>query len=931
MLDSLDRAMVDSALRLLRLDPAELGFDKMWVEDDTFRLDVVERLMQHPLDLPPYVDTTTAVIDSFHRKPRELLDFIDRQLKVTLEGRPMPKAVRLPTLVFDLADPLRVWLTAINAAEPLRKRFYGALDSLELHDLMMAAPAIWSEAPDSVSKLLKGAWHRTAGLTVDTTRKVDTDRLLDIIRKLDMPAMIEASKIVVPTAQLIARGVADQSSLLEPLPARFPGVEGEVLYYKATEFGAFVIGGRGDNMYNGEFAAIIDIGGNDVYRGRTAGALGGGLGQPYALLIDLEGDDYYDARGLDVTHGAGFLGIGILIDRSGSDVYRSASYAQGAGLLGVGLLADHDGADDRRGGYFLQGAAHCGIGLLLDTGDGDDRYLSTCWAQGFAGTFGYGMLYDQGGDDTYFCGGEFLHEPLLPKDNRSFSGGFGMGWRPRAGGGIGVLYDDGTGNDFYDAEVMSFGSSYWYALGILVDGGGNDRYSLAHYGIGAGIHLSLGAFYDRGGDDQYRSRMGVVGGTPHDLSVGIFVDASGNDSYADCDGWGGSLTNSFGLFIDRLGDDTYAPRPGGTSLGRHNWARGFGGVAIFIDEEGRDSYPRDEPGADSSLWIQEGWGIGIDMARDVVTEKEEPILDPVLTAEDSARSVEDLFKDASQWEVGSARASVKRARKAILTKPEAVRWVIDNKISTQNSLELRPMEDLARAYPDSAGPLLTTCLTPKSDRWAVGNAAYLCGAIKWKPSVPAMMALLDDKRVEKSHRALLNALGQIGEVAASPSVAKFIVSEKERNRLASIGAAKALGDSILIDDLIARLDDKQFTVRSAAIEALSRFGSQVCESLVRYLENGSAGYPELGLRALAKILTADKNDTVLDPATRRRAVKAIERALESDQPALRAEAVSSLYRLGKGKTRERIAAKMDLERDPVVLAAYARAMREAGE
>ena len=523
---------------------------------------------------------------------------------------------------------------------------------------------------DSVKALTKGKWQREFDVPFDSTRDTGSDRILDIMKKLDLDELLQAGMIAVPVAQTIARNIAETGYQNDPIPYTVNGVTGDVVYYADTEWGKFIIGGTADNTYNGNFAAIIDLGGNDTYRGRCAGAIGE-LGKPYSMLIDLSGDDYYDSNDLDVSHGAGFLGIGILIDRNGNDTYRSGGYSQGAGMFGIGFHVDHNGADDRRGRFFMQGAGHCGVGVLIDTGDkdSDDRYLASTWAQGFAGTYGYGLLFDDGGDDTYRTGGTFYHAPLLPHDYQSFSGGFAMGWRPRAGGGIGMLYDKGDGNDFYDAEVMSLGSSYWYSIGMLVDGGGNDNYSLAQYGMGVGIHLSLGALYDMGGDDQYHSRNGVVGATAHDLSIGLMVDASGDDFYIVGDGWGGSLTNSYGLFIDKLGNDLYATKgAAGFSFGKARWARGFAGAAIFLDLEGTDIYPKGVAAKDSSIWIETGWGIGIDLPREVKSETEETFEDVEPTAEDSAKSITKLYELTIQWEVGSAREEVSRSRKALLAK-----------------------------------------------------------------------------------------------------------------------------------------------------------------------------------------------------------------------------------------------------------------------
>ncbi len=939
MLDSLDKATLDSALVLLNLRPEELGFDKMWVEDDTFRLDVVEMMLKDPLELPAYVDETTAAIDTFAANNDAALffGFIQDQLKVDI--RVKRKASETSRIVSEPSTLLDHLINAFIAAEPLRKEFYHELDSLDINDLIMEAPNLWSEDEDSLKALLEGSWQFEVGIDVDTSREVDSDRLLDIIAKLDTRPLIEAAQIIssdaieiidLAKAELEGRKIDDSFEKPEPIPV-VEGVDGEILaFIESDEFGSMVIGGLTNNVYNGDFTVIIDLGGDDVYRGRCAGAMGE-LGNPYSVVIDLAGDDYYDSEDSPVCHGAGFFGLGILIDCEGNDTYRSGAYSQGAGLFGVGVLFDMDGADDYRGAFFQQGAGHCGVGLLIDGGEGDDRYLASAWAQGFASTYGYGLLFDEGGDDIYRTGGVYYHAPLLPHDYQSFSGGFGMGWRPRAGGGIGVLYDNGDGNDFYNSEVMSLGSSYWYSIGILVDGGGNDHYSLAHYGLGSGIHLSVGAFYDRSGDDQYRSRMGVVGGTPHDLSVGMMVDGSGDDYYIVSDGWGGSLTNSFGLFIDRMGNDTYATRGGGYSLGNARWARGFAGTGIFLDLEGDDVYPAGEAAADSSIWIRSGWGIGMDLPRDVVDqEKEEEIGEIELTAEDSARSVEDLFKDASQWEVGSARESVKRARKALLTKGvEAVEYAISEKLNTRSSLVKRLLEKITKSMPDSAGPRLIEKLNSSEHEETLKNAIWLLGSIKWEDAVDPMMEMLDRKDREKLRNSLISALGKIGDKRASKKVSRFVSDKMERRRLAAIGALGELNDTTTIATLVRGLDDPLFTVRSAAAGALMRFGSPAIHELDIYIENTMSLYPEIGLRALGRIIAGMKKDASIQAGKiRYEAVQLFERSLSHPEEQMRAAAVDAHYRNSGEAGRRLIAGRMEAEYSPVVLAAYKKVIKE---
>ena len=936
MLDSLSKATLDSALALINLRPEELGFDKMWVEDDTFRLDVVENMLEHPLELPGYVDETSAVIDTFitDRNVVRLVNFIQDQLRVEIRHKRKPTDVK--TTEPEKTGIFAPLLSAFAAAEPLRREFYAGLDSLDLNDLIMSSPNLWNEDEDSLKKPLEGSWQFEAGIRVDTSREINSDRLLDIIAKLDTRPLMEAAAIVLigaMQAQQRAQGEAGSAgveSSPEPAPG-VDGVKGDVwLYLEHDEYGKMIVGGQGDNVYEGDFAVIIDLGGDDVYRGRCGGAMGE-LGNPYAVVIDLAGDDYYDSHGKPVSHGAGFFGIGILIDCEGNDTYRSGAYSQGAGLFGAGILMDKDGADDYRGEFFMQGAAHGGVGLLFDEGDGDDRYLASAWAQGFASTYGYGLLYDDGGDEVYRTGGVYYHAPLLPHDYRSFSGGFGMGWRPRAGGGVAVLYDHGDGNDFYNAEVMSFGSSYWYSLGILVDGGGNDHYSLAHYGLGSGIHLSVGALYDISGDDQYRSRYGVVGGTPHDLSVGIMVDGSGDDMYIVGDGWGGSLSNSFGLFIDRLGNDTYATRGEGYSLGNARWARGFAGAAIFLDLEGNDVYPRGEAAADSSIWIRSGWGIGMDLPRDVIADdKEEEVGEIVLTAEDSAKTVEELFKEASQWEVGSARKSVARARKALLTKGvEALDYTISEQLNTTSSLVTRLLETVVKEMPDSAGPRLIGKLTTSDDETVLKNTIWLLGTIKWEAAVDPMLKMLDRKDREKERNGLINALGQIGDKQASAKISRFIADKMERRRLACIGALGELKDSTTLAVLVRGLNDPLFTVRSAAAGALMGFGRTAFHPLVIYITDETSRYPDIGMRALGRIVDGLKDDASSEARRLRyEAANLFEGNLLHPDDQVRAAAVEVQYRTAGENGRQLIRSHMEKEYSPVVQAAYMRVKTE---
>jgi HEAT repeat protein len=921
ILDSLTTSTLHNCLEMLHLSEAELGFEKAWVKDDTFKLKVIDNILKNPLELPEYLEKTTEAADEYFNDPGELFIFISQQIDSEIEM----ETISVPV---NAEDPLYFFVNLFNRAESYRKEFYAPLDSLELHDLIMNAPVLWGDETDSLNAKLKGTWQQEFGVYVDTSRTVDKDRMLDIIKKLDRNALTTAGQIILEDVWEIKKQLESDYYGWKQFNYPVPGVKGEILYYLQTDFGPMIVGGMGDNVYSDDFAVIIDLGGNDIYRCRAGGAIGE-IGNPYSVVIDLEGDDFYMNQEKAVNQGAGFLGIGILIDLAGNDTYRSSNYSHGAGLFGVGLLYDQAGEDDYRGGYFCQGVGNVGVGMLLDNGYSDDRYLSQIWAQGFGSVFGYGLLRDAGGDDIYRTGGKYLHAPLLPNDYQSFSHGFGMGWRPRAGGGIGVLYDL-DGNDFYEGEVFCEGASYWYSLGMLVDGSGNDSYNAAQYAQGAGIHLSIGALWDKDGDDQYNSRNGVVGGTAHDLSVGMLIEEKGNDNYIVSGGYGVALTNSFALFVDKLGNDMYSTWED-FSFGSVRWGRGFAGCGIFMDLEGKDIYPRNTMAADGSLWKQFEWGIGIDLDRDIITgEMEEEIGEIILTAEDSLRSIEELYEEASLWEVGSNRKKVARAKKAFLARRmEAVTYICENKLTSSSSLQIRLIEKLAETYPDSLAPLVLQKIFDEN-KAIQKNSIRMLGVAKYEKAVKPLLKMLKKKKYHDLRRNIISALGKIGDKTAAKRISQFIDDEDELCRLSVVGALKKLHNPKFLPVLITALDDSMFTVRSAAMTALQdSVDERSIELLMDYIYDISSKYQELGITTLSNMLFSMSDSTKTEYTSFiKDALKLFEEEVSNTSVHIRAAAVEAVYRNGTGQNRAWLDIKMKFESDPLVLAVYKKTKKE---
>ena len=910
MLDSLSVSILYKCLTYLHLEPFELGFEKAWVKDDTFKLKVIDHLLDNPLELPKYVEETVKNADLSLDDPVKFLEFASQQLDCELGN----------VKIENPGNALELLEMAMIEAQKYRKQALADLDEWELHDLIMSAPGLWADEEDPASELLEGAWQLEYNTFVDTSRVVDKDRLLNIIKKIDRVALNKAGMIFSGVVWEIFQNTNwDEEELTVPNHLLM-GAEGEIICHWQTGFGDIIIGGNGDNVYSQDFAVIIDLGGNDIYRCRAGGAMGE-LGNPFSAVIDYSGNDIYFEGEKAVNQGAGFLGCGILIDAEGDDIYHGADYSQGVGIFGIGILYDQSGQDDYRSGVFSQAAGNVGIGILMDEGEGDDRYFAKIWAQGMGSVFGYGMLHDGGGDDTYRTGGAYLHAPLLPNDYQSFSHGFGMGWRPRAGGGIGVLYDV-SGNDFYDGEVFCQGSAYWYSLGMLIDGGGNDSYNAAQYGQGAGIHLAIGALWDRGGDDQYHSRNGVIGGTAHDLSVGLLVDDAGDDYYTVSGGYGVALTNSFALFIDKLGDDMYSTWED-YSFGSVRWGRGFAGCGIFMDLEGNDRYSRNSLADNGKLWTFNDWGIGIDLDRNIIASaKEEPMEEIILTAEDSLKTVDELFKEASLWAVGSNQQKVARAVEAFKAKGmEAVLYICENKLNTDASLELWLIEIIAETYSDSIAPLLLGKIYDAHER-VQKNSIYLLGVTKYEDAVQPLLKMLPKKKYFDLRRSLIGALGKIGEKTATAEIIKFINDEEELCRLTVVGAISSLKDESAVPTLISALDDKMFTVRSAALDALKSFKqAKVADQLLDFVNSKNSQYPEIGLKALNNYLRsiADSTATIYEKQ-KYKIMNELEKQVASDNELIRAEALSAIWQHGRELQKQWVEMKLENEFSPFVKA-----------
>jgi hypothetical protein len=290
-------------------------------------------------------------------------------------------------------------------------------------------------------------------------------------------------------------------------------------------------------------SVIVDLGGNDEYRGDDLAMRG------FSAIVDFAGDDRYAMeRGL----AAAIAGASLLIDLAGNDSYAAR--------------------------FFAQGAAAFGIGALIDLG-GEDRYRLDAWGQGFGTAGGVGLLWDRGGNDHYAVAG--VPDPFDRGSGLSGAQGAGFGFRGRIAGGVGILRDDG-GDDVYEAQMFAQGSGYYYGLGVLWDRAGADRYQAFRYAQGNAAHQALGVLRDEAGDDGYAAD-GYAQGMGLDVAVGVLVDAAGSDAYRARGAAQGSATaNGVGLLADEGGGDRLELGPEPRGWGRAEWLRGLPSVGVLL-------------------------------------------------------------------------------------------------------------------------------------------------------------------------------------------------------------------------------------------------------------------------------------------------------------------------------------------------------------
>jgi hypothetical protein len=586
----------------LRVDPAALALEN--AESGTLRLE--RYLMTEPRRAPGTVD---ALTDSLlgARGVASRLDILAR-LGWERPAVPRPLDIESVKLPGDTAaNPVEAAMKRLYAGTG--KRFQGK-DRAQVRDDSRRFPPVLAvqvgalidavanayRMRESVVKSsalkqggpFEGKSKKTAGLLRDFLNRwwepgLDTDvktaRLVYAIETVDLDALFRGALPLAATLDAAADSLA-----------RLPAL-GAFQCDWPTPLGRIAVGGSGNDVYSGPYSLVVDLGGNDEYRGP-----GGASGvDGVSIVLDLGGDDRYAARDSALAGpGGAVLGYaGILDAGAGSDHYEATSWAGGFGFLGVGWIDDRGGNDTYRMQCLSEGSALFGLGLLLDEA-GDDHYnlevlnddFTFGQSQGFGGPEGCGVLIDLGGKDA-FSAEDTSPSPEAP---RGFVQGASRGGGNRWAGGFGMLLDGG-GDDTYRAGLHAQGSGMGSGLGLLADRSGDDTYEAVGQCQGWGEHLGVGILFDEEGRDRYQAEWGAMG-SGEDLGLGMLLEMSGDDVYriegTPPEGAAPSVASAYrqgaGWLLDLEGNDTYPELRGRVLPGSTTpWRSPVPGVSVLID------------------------------------------------------------------------------------------------------------------------------------------------------------------------------------------------------------------------------------------------------------------------------------------------------------------------------------------------------------
>ncbi|TVR75925.1 MAG: HEAT repeat domain-containing protein [Chitinophagaceae bacterium] len=591
---------------------------------DAFRLSLIDTLFSNPLYTIDVIAAESEFLFEKYNQPEHLFEHISHRLDepfpiMAFEAKPIAELISKNEMKKiadhpELQTQIENFVTKSHTVVELIKKAKEDIPTDTFNMLKQELPQLFRS--DNTDESIRGNTLEDYKLREYASIE-KSKRLFSLIEDFNTGAILKAASIAY-------RASLDLTDFLENTKIDIPEFTletalGKIIFSDKTpsDYLLWVLTEKSNHINFSEieksdFQVLINRGGNNYYRNETAG-LGGSIGG-IDILIDIKGDDIYHSK--SYSQGSGFMGVGILLDKSGNDRYISSFTSQACGAFGAGLLFDLNGNDLYEGNQNIQAVG---------------------WVKG------YGALVDLSGHDQYLARPEFVD--MLRYDDRyvTLSQGIGLGHRPHASGGIGILADK-AGNDFYLSDIYGQGSAYWYALGGLVDKSGHDKYQAYQYAQGSGVHLAFAGLIDYGGRDQYISN-GVSQGCGHDYAFGFLLDLGNDDDNFVCEGLsqGAGNANGIGLFIAEGGQNGYIAKRA-NSQGYSDFRRSFGTTGIFADL-GENAFFGSVNGKRNRFWNAGTKGTGMDLPSNFISTQTEPEQTNEEKAESTEKEEENKFAD----------------------------------------------------------------------------------------------------------------------------------------------------------------------------------------------------------------------------------------------------------------------------------------------
>jgi hypothetical protein len=395
------------------------------------------------------------------------------------------------------------------------------------------------------------------------------------------------------------------------------------------------------------------------------------------------------------------------------------------------------------------------------------------------------------------------------------------------------MLTDLAGNDTYLAETYAQAASYWFSIGTLYDASGHDTYSAHHYAQSSSMHMTAAFLFDLDGDDLYGVKFGASHAIGHDYGVAFMLDRSGNDIVVARDSTPGTgNANGLGIFLDASGDDRYQGPPG---IG--NRARGSGSLGLFIDLGGQDKYR--EGLADGQGATRESWGL----AWDGINPPKQPVGAQIQASRPiqvgskprpSDRELEELYRRATRWGVGTASEDVQKAlaELAAIGMP-AFQWMLESKLASAGRLEVRAYVAMIAAIGEPARLAIAAKVASDTDAEAKVAMRICIDAVVKESAKHVAVAL-------KKPPLQLLAVRLAGTVQAAEVVTEILPLAASSDGNLALAAAVALGqigDSAALSTAEVLLDSGSLLIRKAALALFAKHPAHAQEVGSRRLKD----------------------------------------------------------------------------------------------